>query len=247
MNPVLVDSIRRRMREQTTEQLLELWVTNDRVTWSPEAFEAVKSLLAEQGLKELPPQNDPAPVAQTHSPIDDPVARYWLGWLLPVLWICCVVSAASVPRLVGVLWAMLVGGRRGIVVDDLWRAIGTLSFWLGMIDLGLPLVLGVGAIGALRLKQWSRPLLLSYAGVTVVNTLAFFVGYLWRLRNAGLQMWLLTGSETLNTTMKGIVLPLILWLLLRRPEIRTLFMPAGVGSAFQPLHGGNVVSNPTAA
>ena len=106
MSPVLIDSIRQRMREQTTEQLLELWVTNDRVMWSAEAFEAVKSLLAERGVKELPRQNDPAPIATSHSPVRDPVARYWLGWLRPLLWICIVVSTTSLPRIVGVLWAV---------------------------------------------------------------------------------------------------------------------------------------------
>src|SRR6187455_232050 len=98
MNPVLIDAIRQRLLEQTTEQLLSLWVTNDRVMWSPEAFEAVKSLLAERGVSELPPQNDPAPLAGKHSPAADPAVEYWLAWLRPVLWIAIVIATVALAQ-----------------------------------------------------------------------------------------------------------------------------------------------------
>jgi hypothetical protein len=250
MNPVLVDSIRRRMREQTTEQLLELWVTNDRVMWSPEAFEAVKSLLAERGVKQLPAQNDPAPMAGTHSPAQDPVARYWLGWLRPVLWVCVAMFVASLPRTAMVVWALTVPrGGRSATLADVWRAAGTFEFWVGLIvvELVLPLLLGVGAIGALRLRRWSRIALLTYGVAAVVNGVAAWVLGLWQTR----RYWdsatsFLTSTESVRSLAQSLILPVILWLLLRRPEIRTLFVPVMSGRAFEPLPAPDAMSNPTA-
>jgi len=44
--------------QKTTEELLEIWRTNDRVEWMDEAFEAIEQILKER-LGELPPQDEP--------------------------------------------------------------------------------------------------------------------------------------------------------------------------------------------
>ena len=41
-----------------TDDLLEIWITNDHVEWSDIAFDVVKEIL-EQRLVELPPQAEP--------------------------------------------------------------------------------------------------------------------------------------------------------------------------------------------
>ena len=41
-----------------TDELVEIWITNDRVEWSDTAFEVIQEIL-EQELDELPPQNEP--------------------------------------------------------------------------------------------------------------------------------------------------------------------------------------------
>jgi amino acid transporter len=41
-----------------TDELLEIWTTNDRVEWSNTAFDVIKEIL-EQRLGELPPQDEP--------------------------------------------------------------------------------------------------------------------------------------------------------------------------------------------
>ena len=119
---MLVDAVRLRMREETTEHLLALWETNDRVMWSPEAFEAIKSLLTERGVRDLPPQHPPAPIADRHRPGVDPAADYWLGWLRPVLRISIAIStlnliSAGIGILVG--WTQL---NVGEVMREAWPA-----------------------------------------------------------------------------------------------------------------------------
>jgi hypothetical protein len=230
MNPVLVDSIRHRMREQTTEQLQELWVTNDRVTWSPEAFEAVKSLLAERGVKDLPAQNDPAPIVQTHSWIQDPVAQYWFAWLRPLLWIGIVLSALGLTQqAVGALVLWNTRGASAFRVHDFWDlAAGAVGTVLG------PTWLMAGSIGCLRLKSAARTILLAYALTTVVLgilSIAYSVWVILWLRNDVFSPEQLLHVIVVNTT--ALVLPTILVLVLRRPEIRALFQRQG-GPGFEP-------------
>jgi hypothetical protein len=42
---------------KTTEELIEIWQTNDRVDWTDTAFDVIREILQER-LGELPPQND---------------------------------------------------------------------------------------------------------------------------------------------------------------------------------------------
>lgn len=244
MNPVLVGSIRHRMREQTTEHLLELWTTNDRATWSPEAFEAVKSLLAERGVRELPRQNEPAPIAQTHSPAEDPAARYWLAWLRPVLWICAAVGAAWVPTAVIQIGSLMVAvGQKRITPYEFWNG-RTLSFALdSILRTGiLPLLLLIGALGALALKPWSRVVLLTYIWGAIVVNLAMVPLRLFESRfNSPAQVWLIIVPMVLGSFAQGLALPMILWVVLRRREIRSLFRPVESGSAFEPLPAGTAL------
>jgi hypothetical protein len=249
MSPVLIDSIRQRMREQTTEQLLDMWVANDRVTWSPEAFEAVKSLLAERGVKELAPQNDPAPMARPHSATDDPTARYWLGWLRPVLWVCVAIGGASLPHAVFQAASLVVAvGQQRIPSYVLWRGRDAVVIWLGNISeqCVLPLMLIVGAVGCLRLKAWGRMVLLTYGFVSVAVGLALVIVRTGSTRYDG---WISVGLMTVPLAgMARIVgLPAILWILLRRPEIRNAFVPLAIGRAFEPLAAGTTLSKPTPA
>ncbi len=54
------------MRARDTDDLLRIWVENDREEWSDQAFEAVRAVLAERGVdlptQESPPSAEPAPV-----------------------------------------------------------------------------------------------------------------------------------------------------------------------------------------
>ena len=98
MNPALLRAVRERLAGETTERLMEIWAANDRATYSPEAFEAVRSILAERGHKSLPAQDPvraPAPAAPPAARVTTPEDRYWLGWLRPVLWAGIALAAVA--------------------------------------------------------------------------------------------------------------------------------------------------------
>lgn len=53
-----VETICRTLRRRTTDELLLIWESNDRETWTPDAFEAVRRILEERGVP-LPEQPSP--------------------------------------------------------------------------------------------------------------------------------------------------------------------------------------------
>lgn len=58
MKSNLRTQIRSRMILKETEELIEIWQTNDRFEWSDNAFEVIKEILGERNV-EIPEQNDP--------------------------------------------------------------------------------------------------------------------------------------------------------------------------------------------
>ncbi len=66
MTDSLREQIAANLRTMSTDELLALWVTNDRTNWSDTAFEAAASILTERGVT-LPEQNPPV----AESEVDD--------------------------------------------------------------------------------------------------------------------------------------------------------------------------------
>lgn len=58
MNNELREQISRNMNLKDTDELLEIWKTNDRVAWSDIALDVVREILSTR-VGELPPQNEP--------------------------------------------------------------------------------------------------------------------------------------------------------------------------------------------
>jgi hypothetical protein len=58
MSDELRDQIFNTLRLRETDELLEIWITNDRVEWSDNAFEVIQEIL-NQRLGELPKQKNP--------------------------------------------------------------------------------------------------------------------------------------------------------------------------------------------
>ena len=62
-NPGLLNVVRQRMAEQSSDELLRIWVENDRFQWSAETFEAVRSVSPTTCPVLMPPpvkNNEPA-------------------------------------------------------------------------------------------------------------------------------------------------------------------------------------------
>jgi hypothetical protein len=229
MNPTLVRIIRERMQSQTTEQLLDLWVINDRATWSPEAFEAVRTLLADRGRTDLPPQNDPPPVGRRRTLHNDPVAAYWFEWLRPVLVIAIIVAVLGVVRQGIGMWAM----REYFDPSQaLYRPMTTVRM---LLEAALPLSLLVSALGCLRLVPAARSAAIAWAWLSITVATVNAVPALWRQFSANFSYTLSAGYglTLLQMFVESLVLPIVLMLLLRRPEIRAIFVPRG-GPGFEP-------------
>jgi hypothetical protein len=233
MNPTVLSAVRERMRSQTSEQLLELWVTNDRATWSAETFEAIKSVLAERGKTDLPPQNGPAPLARPHKPIDIPEHVYWMGWLRPVLWIGIIVSCLTLFCQAVAAWEW----SDSYWLDEPWDLfLGTMHYLL------LPPLLITGSVACLRFVPWSRAALLTYGWLAISVYFSEFVSESRRI--AWDDSWVFEVAAQAVTSAHQLVLPLVLLFLLRRPEIRALFTHARPGAGFEPAVLGGT---PTAA
>jgi len=58
MNDELRKQIYTELNLRETEDLLDIWRTNDRVKWSDSAFEVIKDILQKR-ISEIPPQNEP--------------------------------------------------------------------------------------------------------------------------------------------------------------------------------------------
>ena len=229
MNPTLVRIIREQMQSQTTEQLLDLWVINDRATWSPETFEAVRSILAERGKTDLPPQNDPPPVAQRRSLHNDPLAAYWMEWLRPVLVMAIVVAAMGVVRQGMFVWAVREHFDLSLA---LYRPVTTVRM---LLEAALPLLLLVAALGCLRLLPAARAAIIVWAWAAIAVATANAMPAVWRqlaseYSDPGSGGHALTLLQMFAETL---VLPIVLLLLVRRPEIRSIFVPRA-GAGFEP-------------
>lgn len=70
MNEELRKQIHNNLNEKETDDLLEIWETNDRVEWSDLAFEVLQDILTER-IGSLPPQNGPILERKTDEGDDD--------------------------------------------------------------------------------------------------------------------------------------------------------------------------------
>jgi len=220
INPGLLRAVRQRMAEQSNDELLRIWVENDRVHWSAETFEAVRSLLAERGVP-LPPQGDPPPLAKKRDRLAelDPATAYWMEWLRPVLRVG--VALAVVQLVAGVATVVWVG-------DDVMTS--SLGEWLTsplVLQAGWSAVLSclllVGAWSAARVRPETRGILLFYCWASLITAaLRVLVSVHYALAAE------YTGGYAFSyvaDVAPHAVYPLVLLLLFRRQEIKDIFQP----------------------
>jgi hypothetical protein len=70
----LRERIAANLRSLSDEELLAIWVTNDRASWSDTAFELVKAILTERGI-ELPEQVAPPAAGDSDEEAGEPIAE----------------------------------------------------------------------------------------------------------------------------------------------------------------------------
>ncbi len=66
-----IEGIRRTLETRDTEDLLEIWQANDRVEWTPEAFEAIQRILLARNVS-LPAQNTEVEETNQETVVDAP-------------------------------------------------------------------------------------------------------------------------------------------------------------------------------
>jgi hypothetical protein len=147
MNTKLADQIVETMQNKTTEELLEIWTTNDRGQWSDAAFDAVLQTLSERNVI-IPPQN----AAITSSPIP---GRYKgvRGWLR----FFCITLTIILPL-------SIIAPLGKITTSDIWhdfRPGFVIAEVLLLILAGFPIYVGVclwrvrpGAVRKVKIFLW---------------------------------------------------------------------------------------------
>ena len=95
----------RNLRYMETDELVEIWQTNDRLEWTDTAFDVIREILQER-LEELPPQNEPVyetgrpkeittmTLVQVYFSFSGRIGRqtYWLKGILPIAVVSVVVG-----------------------------------------------------------------------------------------------------------------------------------------------------------
>ena len=235
MNTGLLRALRETQSSRDTEELLRVWVENDRGTYSEEMFEAVRSILADRRV--TPPPQNPAPpfaarapkrhpASQSDSEPDDPA---WATWIRPILWIGAALGAAKLLSWIGLcLQYYEVYDQGGVYWSD-WR-LGAMVGELAL-SLALPCCLLAGVWAALRRRAAARRILFAY----VVAALGLSgVRLAVTLYAASRSSFGMTGAyvlQQLESLLQANVYALVLLILLRRSGL--LSFPAPVPAGFE--------------
>jgi hypothetical protein len=239
MNEGLVRAIRTRKSSESSDDLLRLWLENDRGTYSDEAFEAVRLLLAERGVTP-PAQDDPPPVALRAPPAlsaealrerDPAAAAFWGGLLRPLLWIGVAMAMSKLLQFAAVIEAYVFDVRWNQIDWSEWGAY-TMLFTTALQG-ALPLALLAGVYHAMRWRQRARAVLLFYAWASMGLAAFNFAGTAYGIYFSFTRTPFFQGVGRLNVV-EPVVFPLLLVFLLRRPQVRQLFDPTPAGFEVQP-------------
>jgi hypothetical protein len=239
MNRGLLRAIRERMAGQPDEELLRLWVENDRAQYSEETFETVRSLLTERGVA-LPSQSaGTSPSGPTLLEVKSPAAPRTVrpGTLAPdamrmLLRVGLVLAAFRAATGLGhaVLIVHLLRRDRGETIS-LPEFLSMPLFRSGFLNLLLGAWFFVSAWGAFRHKAWSRDGLKWFSwgallgvGIQTSGTVYYSLEDL-----PGISMMFGFLSELMHDA----VYPIVLLYLIKRPESDRWWSP-GAGAKSTP-------------
>jgi len=238
MNRGLLRAIRERMATQPDEELLRLWVENDRAQYSEETFETVRNLLTERGVA-LPPQGTgTSPGGPTLLELKSPAAPRSVrpATLAPdalrmLLRVGLVLAAFRAAAGLGhaVLIVHLLRGDQGEPIglpEILWTPL----FRSGFLNLLLGTWFFVSAWGAFRHKAWSRDGLVWFSWGALLGVGIQTSGTVYYSLEDLPAVSMMFGF--LSELMHDAVYPIVLLYLIKRPEMDAWWSPgAGITSA----------------
>jgi hypothetical protein len=238
MHDGLLRAIHQRMSARPDEELLRLWVENDRFHYSAETFEAVRSILTERGIAP-PPQNDPPPMAERAPEEAAPGERgnggddpAWTAWVRPFLWIGAALGAAKLLTCFATVKQYFDVYERSRFYRSDWR-IGVMVAEVAL-SLALACCLLVGVWAALRRRRWARRILSAYvlAALALTTLRILFTWYAESQRPYGIPLEMVLQQP--ESVLQPNVYPLVLLVLLRRPAVRSLLEPTPGGFDVAP-------------
>ncbi|MCY2953211.1 MAG: hypothetical protein NTU53_14720 [Planctomycetota bacterium] len=206
------------MRGRRTDQLLGIWVQNDRDIWSAEAFEAVRMVLVERNVR-LPPQNRPArnvPRAQVA------VDAFWMRWLRMLLIGALVVAAADLMS--GIAYFVLdFSTRISLPRPGGEMPLELVDWFLGThgINLGGSLLLVLGTFWCWKRRNAGRQAMIIYAWITLGLTALNTIMAAYRVAFArGSFRW---EADTIQRAVHMAVFPLVILIFMTREPIKEHF------------------------
>jgi hypothetical protein len=223
------------------DELLRLWAENDRFQYSAETFEAVRSILAGRGIKP-PPQGDPPPFA-THAPAhhpagvlaDDQHDPAWVTWIRPILWLGVAVGVAKLLSWVATCRQYLEMYDQGRLSWTDWRLgmmVGDLA-----LTLSLPCCLLAGVWAALRKRPAARRILFAYVVAALALRGIRLAVTLYAVSRSSYGMTAEYLLQQADNLLEPSVYPLVLLILLRRPEVYSLPAATPAGFEVPTAHG----------
>jgi hypothetical protein len=235
MHQGLLRAIHERMSARPDDELLRLWVENDRFQYSPETFEAVRSIFAERGI--TPPAQDEPPAmasraANAHAsetPADEADARAWVLWLRPILWVGVALGLSKLLSWIALFrqYFEIYDQSRNYLAG--WR-VGAI-FAEMTLSLALPCCLLVGVWAALRRRAAAGRVLWAYVLAALgLAGLRFLVSlYAEHQSSYGIRLgFVLQQPEAI---LQSNLYPLVLLVLMRRPQFREWLEPSAPGFA----------------
>jgi hypothetical protein len=233
MNKTLVDSIRQKLETQNNTQLLEIWIENNTHQWSAETFEAIKQILTSRGVP-LPIQKTPGvhPIPVATKTLT-PDAEFWLKLLRPILYIA--IAMGCIKIFSAMLWLAPLLFRQ-IPYSASPSSYYTTSMLFRLIAPAcLSLLLIYASWSCLKLKPHARVSMIIYFWVTVGIEVCIVAIHQYQLAFYESSFWgkfFFFSSNVIGAAM-ALSYPLLLYILMLRPEIRKLYRPSQQG--FEPV------------
>jgi len=217
MSSGLVDQIVGEMQARSSEELLPIWVQNDRDIWSEEAFAAIKVVLEGRGVA-IPAQGPAIRNAQTARTAADEMWLPWARWLLMVGVVSLVAQVALEFAQLYQDWRLVLE-RAGFTWDILREL---LKYSAGVYRVELPLQFaGIAVMLWCRRKTSAgRYALLAYCW-TAIGVNLFFIGRMLVYGICWGETW--WGDRMAGLRVQMMVFPGIALLFFTRSQVKDVF------------------------